>query len=233
MLLSNECFVKNSCQKYLRGDCEQCAFCVKLFKLELLYENSLLSQYKREQIKLRIDKDGTDREAFTKLGKISDGIVDFVNSGKNLYLFSQNCGNGKTSWAIRFVQNYLNNVWHSANIDKEPCRAMFISLPKFFLQLKSSLSSHNDYIDFIKQHVFDCDLVVWDDVGTKAGTEFEMENFLSILDSRLSSGKSNIYTSNIVPSHLKDFVGDRLYSRVINQSMCIELKGKDKRGIKN
>ena len=33
----------------------------------------------------------------------------------------------------------------------------------------------NEYITHIKKYVTDCDLVVWDDIGTKIGTEFEID----------------------------------------------------------
>lgn len=183
---------------------------------------------------LYIDKDETDKDEFIRLNAIEKNILSFVESGKNLYLYSTNCGNGKTSWAIRLIQSYFDSVWPKADMGERPCKALFISMPNFFIQLKNSISKQNDYINFIKENILDCDLVVWDDIGTKAGTEFEMENFLSILDSRLSSGKSNIYTSNIPPNDLMEFIGARLYSRVVNQSSeLIFLRGKDKRGITN
>ena len=59
-----------------------------------------------------------------------------------------------------------------------------------------------------------------------------MELILSIIDSRISAGKSNIYTTNLVDSELVKSLGDRLYSRIVNYSnYVIELKGKDKRGL--
>jgi DNA replication protein DnaC len=69
------------------------------------------------------------------------------------------------------------------------------------------------------------------DLGTKVGTEFEVENLLNIINNRIDNGKSNIYTSNIVPEDLKHCIGERLYSRTVNLSSVIELKGQDKRGL--
>lgn len=59
-----------------------------------------------------------------------------------------------------------------------------------------------------------------------------MENLFNFIDNRLNSGKANIYTSNLIGDHLKESVGDRLYSRIINSSEIIQFIGKDKRGIK-
>ena len=43
--------------------------------------------------------------------------------------------------------------------------------------------------------------------------------------------KSNIYTSNVTGQELKDKLGERLYSRIVNLSTNIELRGTDKRSV--
>lgn len=58
-----------------------------------------------------------------------------------------------------------------------------------------------------------------------------MENLLSIINTRLNNGKSNIYTSNLSGDELQEKIGDRLYSRIINLSEDIEFFSFDKRGI--
>ena len=179
MLYSGDCFVRDSCAKFSKGLCPKDSFCLKLFKLESLYDLAMLSESQRKHIDLRIDADGTDRASFVKLRSIEDDIENFIHKGKNIYLYSSNCGNGKTSWAIRLLQSYMNKIWYKTDIS---CRALFISVPRFFIMLKDNISEKNEYIRKIKENVFDCDLVVWDDIGTKVGTEFEIENLLSIID---------------------------------------------------
>lgn len=110
---------------------------------------------------------------------------------------------------------------------------MFISVPHFLLELKANISQKSDYIQSIEKDILDCDLVVWDDIGNKNGTEFEVSHLLSVLDTRINKGKSNIYTSNLSKEELHNVLGDRLYSRIYNYSQVIELVGMDKRGIKN
>lgn len=47
MITSNQCWLKNTCNKYLTDDNCKCkntdSFCMKLFKLNYLFEQSLLS----------------------------------------------------------------------------------------------------------------------------------------------------------------------------------------------
>lgn len=227
MSICDSCFTNHKCAKYAKGE-RLGTFCIKNFKLSSLYDLALVSEKQRKHINLRIDEDGTDREQFLYLKQIEENIHQFVKDGRNLYLYSTGCGNGKTSWSLRLLQSYLNTIWYSSSVD---CKALFISVPKFFLMLKDNIGSKNDYITHIKEYVADCDIVIWDDLGTKVGTEFEIENLLNIISNRIDNGKTNIYTSNITPDMLQSRVGERLYSRVVNMSECVQLSGSDKRGI--
>lgn len=233
MITSNDCWMKNECKKFnnLSKEClcrNSDIFCLKLFKLDTLYSQTLLSIPQRKRINLRVDSDGTDRDAFIKLKQIENDIETFICNGKNLYLYSVKCGNGKTAWAIRMIQTHLNNVWIKSDIR---CRALFINVPRFLLALKDNISVHSEYIEHIKNNILSADIVVWDEVASKGFTEFEMENMFALINMRLDYNKSNIFTSNICGVELKDRIGDRLYSRIVNTSECIELKGADKRGL--
>ena len=61
-------------------------------------------------------------------------------------------------------------------------------------------------------------------------SDYDIQQLLIIIDSRVSEGFANIYTGNIT-SHeaLTKAVGDRLASRIWNMSTLIEFKGKDRR----
>ena len=45
MILSGECFLSDKCKKFKNGDCklEDNVFCIKLFKLDYLYNEALMS----------------------------------------------------------------------------------------------------------------------------------------------------------------------------------------------
>lgn len=219
--MNDVCWLLDQCNK---KDCN--TFCLRRFKLDYLYTQSLLSYEQRQRVSLRLDSSLLDKKAFDRLRDIELQIVDFVGKGENLYLWSSMTGNGKTAWAVRLIQAYFNKIWPSSNLT---CRALFINVPKFFLSLKDSLSEKNDYITQIKTNVLNADLVVWDEVALKTLTPFEMENLLSLINNRIELGKANIYTSNISPEGLLELVGDRLYSRIINRSEVWEFREGDKR----
>lgn len=229
---SNDCYLQNVCWKYQNKDDAECktsnVFCPKLFRTNYLFDESLLSDKQRLYIPLYIDEDGTDREAFNQLKKIETDIIKFAESGKNLYIHSSTCGNGKTAWSIRMLQAYVNKIWFKSDFT---CRVLFINVPRFILALKDSINVSSDYVDHVKKNIFTADIVVFDEVGTKSLTTWEHEQILNLVNTRIDMNKSNIYTSNLTGSELREKVGDRLYSRIVNLSYDIELFGKDKRGI--
>lgn len=223
MTENKDCWLKEECNQ---KDCG--SFCMRIFKLDYLYKEALISAQQRKRVSLRIDADGTDEDAFIKLKTIENSIESFIESGKNLYIHSTVCGNGKSSWALRMVQTYFNKIWLKSSLR---CKALFINVPRFLLALKDNISDKSDYVQHIKENFLSCDIIIWDDIATKQTTTFESENLFSMIEARIGEGKSNIFTSNLTEDELHKALGDRLYSRIVNLSTNIELNGADKRGI--
>ena len=222
---SSKCWLKETCnQKH----CNDANGCLILFKLDYLYKEAGIPLNTRKNLSLRVDSDGTDLNEFKQLKSIQDNIEQFVKNGDQLLIHSKQCGNGKTSWALRLVQTYFNKIWLKTELK---CKALFINVPYFLLALKDNISNKSEYIQHIKENVLDCDLVVWDDIGTKNSTVFESENLLSMIDGRVLNNKANIFTSNLSDAELHEALGDRLASRVCNLGANIILNGGDKRGI--
>ena len=221
----SKCFLYEVCN---HKDCNK-DFCLRKYKMDSLYSAALMTETQKQHLVLRIDQDGTDLEQFKQLADIEQNIYKFVTEGKNLYLHSANCGNGKTSWSLRLIEAYFNKIWARS---ESKCRVLFISVPRFLLALKDNISVKSDYVEYIKNNVLEADLVVWDDIATKIGSEFELTHLFNIIDNRLALGKSNIYTSNLNKQQLYTAIGERLTSRVANMSIDIELKGADKRFLK-
>lgn len=218
-----ECWLHNSCNHV---DCDK-DYCMRKDKLDYLYKMSLLSESQKNEITLELDKGDVDVDEFKRLGDIKEGIVSFVKNGQNLYIHSPNCGNGKTTWAIKMIQAYFNAIWPKTSLR---CRALFVSTPRFLSAMKENISVRNEYYNYVKENIYDADLVVFDDIASKIGTEFELNNLFSIIDYRVSTGKSTIYTSNM--SNINDLqatIGARLASRVCLSSEEIVLKGPDRR----
>lgn len=220
-----KCFLYNRCN---HKDCDK-DFCLRKYKMDSLYTAALMTESQKQHTVLNVDLDGTDLEQFKQLAAIEQDIVKFIEEGKNLYIHSSNCGNGKSSWSVRLAEAYFNKIWARS---EAKCRVLFISVPRFLLALKDNISVKSSYVEYIKDNVFEADLVIWDDIAAKMGSEFELTHLLNIIDNRISAGKSNIYTSNLNKQQLYTALGDRLTSRIANMSIDIELFGSDKRVLK-
>lgn len=225
--INKDCWLIDRCK---RNHCNDAIGCLILRKLNYLYDEANIPLNLRRNKILRAEADGTDVNEFKLLKQIADNIVEFVQNGSQLYIFSNNTGNGKTSSALKLIQSYFNKIWLSTPLK---CRGLFINVPYFLLSLKDNISDKSDYIQHIKENILDADIVIWDDIATKSTTSFESENLLSMIDARININKCNIFTSNLGPEELHRYLGDRLFSRIYNKAdNIIELKGGDKRGLK-
>ncbi len=229
MIYGDSCWVYNTCVKHKNGECPHAPsqYCPRLFRLNELYSQSLLTEKQYRPVTLYPDNTESEKLAFEKLNQIKTNIESFVSNGGSLYIYSPYAGNGKTSWAIKLMQAYFSAIWHKTI----ECSALFINVPRFLMELKASMNAPNSYIDFIKEHIYDANLIVWDDIGTKIGSEYDVETLLSYINARIDSGKANVYTSNLAPDALFDALGGRLCSRIISTGKVVRLLGQDKRGL--
>lgn len=226
MIDSKYCWLKDSCKK---NHCNDSMGCLILQKLDYLYNAANVPVELRKKKALYTDSDGTDLDKFMQLSEIKSDIVNWVQKGENLLLFSKQCGCGKTSWALKLLNEYFSKIWNSTDFT---CRALFINVPNFLIAYKSYITDKNSYVQNILNNVRDCDLVIWDDIGNKNATDYEANGLLSMIEARLMNNKSNIFTSNLNIQEIHEALGDRLYSRICNYSTNIELKGGDKRNLK-
>lgn len=151
-----------------------------------------------------------------------------VRNGNHLYLTNNCIVTHNTSWSIKMLQEYFNQVWLG---NRYRCRGLFIFVPSFLNDIKKNMNNpsaeFNDFVNRIKV----ADLVVWDDIGANKLSEFDHTQLLSYVDQRNLDLKSNIYTGNLDYEQLLEAVGSRLTSRIWNNSYQVEILGTDRRGI--
>jgi DNA replication protein DnaC len=191
-----------------------------------LCEQSNIPKAKWEK-PIRLSADGIDIPAFKRLREIQLNINDFVRNANSLYLYSENVGNGKTSWSIKLMMSYFNSVW-AGNAFR--CRGLFINVSDFLSKNKQIISSYDPEFDAMRAKLKTVDLVVWDDIATSNLSEYDHQMLYTYINERCVSGKSNIFTGNLSESSLVKSVGVRLSSRIWNASEVICLREQDKRG---
>lgn len=168
-----------------------------------------------------------DLQSYTRLNNIKLDIANFVKDGLNLIIYSKITGNGKTSWATKLLKAYLE---YAENFSfKADCPAYFINVTRLLDLKKSSMSDYEISIKQIEEYIRCANLVVWDDIAVRGLSDYDKEYLYALVDFRVGSGKSNIFTSNLTPAELEVVLGARLYSRVVNTSVTVEFFGSDRR----
>ena len=213
------CWYKRICTEQCSENCIRYKLMYSLFKQSNLPE--ALWDYKE------LICHEKDLQVYKQLQAKSDAILNFIESGNNLYIYSENCGNGKTTWAIRLMYSYFDKIWHKSCFD---CKALFVSVPKFLYNCKRSISQDVKGFEELCNLISEVDLVIWDDIGEMKASDYEHQILFQYIDDRINSKKSNIYTSNKNKEQLEDVLGVRLASRIYNCSECIEFVEEDKRG---
>ena len=213
-----ECWYKNKCT----NECSES--CIRYRLMYSLFKQSELPEVQWNYKALDCNRD--DYNAFKLLDELSNNIIDFVARGNQLYIYSDYCGNGKTSWAIRFMYKYFDKIWHKSSFD---CKAIFVNTSKFLYNCKRSISQNVEGFEELCNKIADADLVIWDDVTYAKVTDYEHQILFQYIDDRICMGKANIFTGNHNREECIDTIGDRLTSRIFSD-YTVEFVEGDKRG---
>lgn len=224
--MNKECIFFEVCQTKEESPNICSIDCIRYAEMKYLIDNSGLPNNLRG--KTILNPEPVDYNAFCSLANIKDNILDFMAEGKNLYLYSENVGNGKSSWLAKILKTYFNKIWAGNGFRR---RGYFLYLPTFLIELKESIRNPNDKLDELKELLKTIDLLCIDDIAASTLSEFEHNYLLYIIETRLSNGLSTLYSSNLNEQNLTQYLGTRLKSRVFNNSQIIRLQGRDRRGL--
>ena len=220
---AGRCWYQEACQLYNTDDCY--SGCIRYMEMHFLMQNSGIPVNRQYSSALTPVKQ--DMQAFLKLKEIKDNILDFVEHGENVYIYSENLGNGKTSWAIKLMQKYFDEIWAGNGFR---CRGIFIHVPTFLTKIKEGINRKDEDFELLKSRLLDVDLVVWDDIAATKLGDFDHANLLTYIDQRKLANLANIYTGNLDGEDLQVAVGTRLASRIWNDSTPVRFVGADRRG---
>lgn len=219
----DNCPYSSVCKLYgIHGECNQ--GCIRYVEFMSLLESSKIPKawYKPKQLV----PEEQDIDTFYKLNDFKKDIESNIENGKNLYLYSSNVGNGKSSWAIKIMLAYFDKIWSGNGLKT---RGVFLSVPQFITEIRDNITLQEEEILRDKEIYKEIDLLILDDIGAVKKTDYIMEQLFNIIDYRVISGKTTLYTSNISPNNLAEATGKRLASRILANAEILEIKGGDNR----
>lgn len=164
-----------------------------------------------------------DIQTFEKLQEIKDNIVSFVKEAKNLFIASPQIETGKTSWALKIMYKYFDEIWAGNGFKR---RGYFLYVPEFLNNIKSFEYKNSDEFKTIDKILRTTDLVVWDDLTTNQLSPQEQAIINTYIDKRVLEGLSNIYDGLFYKSEtMVQYLGLKLSQRILKSELAI-IKGK-------
>lgn len=179
------------------------------------FENFSFSYYSNNHID---PKTGT-----TSLANIEKAYLtsrEFVNTfGKefrNLFIYGDT-GVGKT---------FLSNCIAKALMDQS-YSVIYLSSFELFDTLAKSKFEKDNHADEMNEHIFDCDLLIIDDLGTEMANSFTVSQLFLCLNERILRRKSTIISTNLSLESLVNIYSERTFSRITSNYTMLKLTGDD------
>ncbi|MBQ8278776.1 MAG: ATP-binding protein [Roseburia sp.] len=145
-----------------------------------------------------------------------DFVKNFNTDFSNI-LFYGDTGTGKT---------FLSNCIAKELLDAGHSVIYFTAFQLFDILSKGIFDKDNKAID-AHQNIFDCDLLIIDDLGTELVNSFTTSQLFLCLNERILRKKSTIISTNLNLGQIADIYSERVLSRVAGHYTIIKMFGDD------
>lgn len=171
------------------------------------FRAACITQPTHRAARFSADNGATGRNAIEAAKWYADNFDKLFQANKGM-IFTGNKGTGKT-FAACCIANAL--------IDRK--RRVFVREVGLLLSDMWNTANRHEVIDYIQKP----DLLILDDFGTTYNSEFKVSQLYDIINTRYTSGKPLIVTTNLTPKELNNAPSTelgRVYDRVIEMCMC-------------
>lgn len=145
-------------------------------------------------------------------------IQEFDTAFSNLFLYGDT-GVGKT---------FLSNCVAKELLDTGHSVIYFTAFQLFDILEKNTFHRDTD-ADIIAAHqnIFDCDLLIIDDLGTEMPNSFTTSQLFLCLNERILRKKSTIISTNLTMNQVAEIYSERTFSRISSNYVMLKLFGDD------
>ena len=201
-----ECWYKPGCSLYAPM-CHKT--CHRYLEMNFLITNC--GQPDAHRYIKQIVPDKNDIKAYKRLDEIKTNVVSFVSNGSNLYIVSEKLRNGKTTWALKIMYRYFDEIWAGNGFN---VRGYFVHVPELLTRLKTYSYRETEEYKYMDYNIKNSDLVVWDDISSMELYPNDQNILNTYIGRRLQNSKSNIFTGYKLGEALKSQVGELLSKRI-------------------
>ena len=221
---------------YTCPDCQDTGYigherchCLKQAAIDLVYTQSNLQGILEEENFSAFSLDYYDNDIYDDNTRISSleaaqnallqchRFVDtFDTQFENLLLFGDT-GVGKT-FLSNCVAKELLDTGHSV---------IYFSAHHLFDLLAQKTFAKDPQAAESYRNIFDCDLLIIDDLGTELTNHFTTSQFFVCLNERIRKQKSTLISTNLQLFDIATIYSERIFSRISNSFTILHLFGKD------
>lgn len=179
------------------------------------FQNFSFSYYSKKDISPTTGRSSYD-SAIEAVTRAREFIKTFDSEFQNLYLYG-NTGVGKT---------FLTNCIAKELLDTSHSVVYLTAYELFDIFSKTVFQKDKDAIR-TNQNIFDCDLLIIDDLGTEVVNNFTSSQFFLCINERILRERSTIISTNLGVTQLKELYSERTFSRITSKYGMIRLEGED------
>ena len=196
--------------------------CFRAAEIDLIYEQSHIKNMLETENFSTLSYDyyaGEDLARFTKAVQICQNFIkNFYLDYRNLFFYGT-VGTGKS---------FLSCCVAKELIDQGSLVIYFSASQLFDALSKSTFDKDSpEAVSGVCDDIYECDLLIIDDLGTELTNAFVSSQLFSCLNNRHLRKKSTIITTNLSLSELRDKYSDRIFSRIANNYDVCKLTGLD------
>lgn len=202
--------------------------CFKKAEIDLLYTQSNLQGILEEENFSTFSydyysneiKDASGKTSLERIHRVTDichqFIRDFDQTFSNLFFYGDT-GVGKTFLSHCIAKELLDTT-HSV---------IYFSAQELFQNFADKRFNRTSEPVDSTEHIYDCDLLIIDDLGTELTNAFVNAELFSCINERLINQKSTIISTNLPLESFASVYSERIFSRISNGYTMLKLFGKD------
>ena len=209
------------CQDTGYIDGEKC-HCLKQRILNLLYEQSNLEKLFTSKGFSSLSDTYYEGEDLTRFRNAVKSCEEFIQNFKTDYrnlFFYGTVGTGKSLLSYCTARELLRQGYSVIYFSST---GLFDMLARYSFDTKAKESLYSTYDD-----LYNCDLVIIDDLGTEVTNSFVTSQLFACLNERHMRRKSTIISTNLTLEELRDRYSDRIFSRITSYYKLCKLSGPD------
>lgn len=218
------CHAETYCKQYNEDKSNCHEYCIGFIQLQNIYALSNMPMKYQFEKDNELRPEVVDHSAFISLRDWKNNVLENVEKGRGVFIYSTTKGNGKTTWVCKLMNEYFKKVALKNNLR---CRGLFINVPQFLEDLKRSFDNPDEKLQEMIQNIKTADIVIWDDIGTETPTSWVRTLLYSFINERDGNLKSQFFTSNVSLEQMEqeEWLGERIVSRIVGCTDLFEFTG--------